>query len=288
MEQIWQETGRRLREIRRDHHLSQAEFGKRLGLTGERVKDRIFRYEKGRSPIPSRILLLISERFDVSTDWLLFRRGKKYLSEKPREKGLADSAEQLIENVIKQTEKALRDGLEAAISGYPFEAPSVPARAPAILQVIYSEEERRKVVVPFSKLASSRIADFTPILKKAPAGRFQLEQSRLSGHSVEALYFPHMPEKRKIALRVEGKSMEPIYHGEDFIIVSEEETPQRKEAVVVFSDRSCTFKIVERSESEITLRPLNPHYPVQRVSPESVMRIYPVVGHIRFAKGEEA
>jgi len=284
MEEIWEETGRRLREIRLEHRLSQTEFGKTLGLAGERIKDRIFRYEKGKSPIPSRILLLISQHFDASIDWLLFGKGKKYLSEKPRVRSLAEAAEAFIEDFVSQTEDRLRKGLKATLGGYSFEPASRAASARAILEVIYSEAERRKVVVPYREVLSSRAADFTPILKRAPAGRFRVERCGASAGSIEALYFPHMQERSKVALRVEGKSMEPTYREEDFIIVSEEEAPQGREAVVVFRDSSCTFKIIERSEGEIILRPLNSLYPVQRVSPKSIVKIYPVVGHIRFVK----
>lgn len=68
------EVGKRVRELRKSHKITQNEFAQRLGVT----KSTISAYENG-SRLPSYdILLRISLIFKVSTDYLLGRSDKKF------------------------------------------------------------------------------------------------------------------------------------------------------------------------------------------------------------------
>ena len=65
----------RIREIRKDHNLTQTEFGERIGVKGNTVTG----YEK-ENRIPSdAIILSICREFNVNEEWLRTGQGEKYL-----------------------------------------------------------------------------------------------------------------------------------------------------------------------------------------------------------------
>ena len=59
--------GRRMRELRTDKGLSQAELGKMLSVS----QDTVSLWEKSKSVPPVDIVILLSQIFEVSCDYLL-------------------------------------------------------------------------------------------------------------------------------------------------------------------------------------------------------------------------
>ena len=60
---------RRIRDLREDHDLTQAQMGKLLSCS-QRVYSN---YERGDIDIPTAILLKLADQYDVSVDYLLGR-----------------------------------------------------------------------------------------------------------------------------------------------------------------------------------------------------------------------
>lgn len=60
---------RRLRELREDHDLTQAQVAERLGMK----QPQYFRYEQGFRDLPTDILIRLADLYDTSTDYLLER-----------------------------------------------------------------------------------------------------------------------------------------------------------------------------------------------------------------------
>ncbi|MCI5615976.1 MAG: helix-turn-helix domain-containing protein [Clostridia bacterium] len=60
---------RRIRDLREDHDLTQAQMGKLLSCS-QRVYSN---YERGDIDIPTAILLKLADHYDVSVDYLLGR-----------------------------------------------------------------------------------------------------------------------------------------------------------------------------------------------------------------------
>ena len=59
--------GKRIKEIRVEHGLSQQRFGELLSVS----QDTVSLWEKGKSVPTTEFLVAISQRFDVSTDYIL-------------------------------------------------------------------------------------------------------------------------------------------------------------------------------------------------------------------------
>lgn len=96
----------RLRILRDTLHLSQEEFGKRVGVT----KTAISRLESGSNKITDRMLISISRAFNVDIDWLKTGRGDMFLpvsddalDDFAIEYGLTDIAKDFIREFIKFT-----------------------------------------------------------------------------------------------------------------------------------------------------------------------------------------
>lgn len=94
----------RLRLLRNALHLSQEEFGKRVGVT----KTAISRLESGSNRITDRMLKLISREFNVVIDWLETGRGEMFLpisddalDDFAVEFGLSDIAKEFIGEFVK-------------------------------------------------------------------------------------------------------------------------------------------------------------------------------------------
>lgn len=94
----------RLRLLRNALHLSQEEFGKRVGVT----KTAISRLESGSNRITDRMLKLISREFNVDIDWLETGRGEMFLpisddalDDFAVEFGLSDIAKEFIGEFVK-------------------------------------------------------------------------------------------------------------------------------------------------------------------------------------------
>ena len=69
---------KRLKQLREEHHISQAKIGKMCGIT----QNAVFKYENGVSFPPMNILLFYADYFNISLDWLFGRcdnrEGKAY------------------------------------------------------------------------------------------------------------------------------------------------------------------------------------------------------------------
>ena len=59
--------GKRIKEIRVEHGLSQQKFGELLSVS----QDTVSLWEKGKSVPTTEFLVAISQQFDVSTDYIL-------------------------------------------------------------------------------------------------------------------------------------------------------------------------------------------------------------------------
>ncbi|MDO5377751.1 MAG: helix-turn-helix transcriptional regulator [Clostridia bacterium] len=60
---------RRIRELREDHDLTQAELARRLGMK----QPQYFRYEQGYRDLPTDILIRLADLYHTSTDYILGR-----------------------------------------------------------------------------------------------------------------------------------------------------------------------------------------------------------------------
>lgn len=69
-------VNRRIEELRKAKGLTQPEFAEKLGIEGKKGRSTINNWETGGIQVKSDDLILISETFDVSTDWLLGREKK--------------------------------------------------------------------------------------------------------------------------------------------------------------------------------------------------------------------
>ena len=80
----------RFKELRKYLKMTQEEFGKELG----RTKMAISYYEKGERNIDNSIILLLQEKFNVNTDWLINGNGSMFLSdnEKKADSGVVSIA----------------------------------------------------------------------------------------------------------------------------------------------------------------------------------------------------
>lgn len=65
----------RIREIRKDHSLTQAEFGERIAVKANTVTG----YENGLRTPSDAIIFSICREFNVNEDWLRTGEGEKYL-----------------------------------------------------------------------------------------------------------------------------------------------------------------------------------------------------------------
>ena len=68
----------RLKELRKNHlHLTQAEFGKKIGLTDVAIS----RYEKGERNITQQVFVSICREFNVNEEWLRTGKGEMFNKE---------------------------------------------------------------------------------------------------------------------------------------------------------------------------------------------------------------
>ena len=68
----------RVREVRKEHSLSQDEFAKRLGVSRDVIKNiELNRLAKPEQKIP--LIKLIAKEFNVSEKWLLLGEGEKII-----------------------------------------------------------------------------------------------------------------------------------------------------------------------------------------------------------------
>lgn len=64
----------RIKQIRKDHHLTQTEFGEAIGVTFTALS----KYEQGKVIPDKSIRLLICEKFNVNEEWLETGEGLPY------------------------------------------------------------------------------------------------------------------------------------------------------------------------------------------------------------------
>ena len=93
----------RFKEVRKKLNFTQTEFGEQLGK-----KLRVIQYyEANDSSITLDIILLLQEKFNVNTDWLINGNGSMFLEEKKDDnkyQWLIDTLDKLSEEDIKQVE----------------------------------------------------------------------------------------------------------------------------------------------------------------------------------------
>lgn len=71
----------RLKEIRKELKLTQAEFGEKLGITAAAISD----IEKGRRNLTDRNINLICEKFCVREEWLRYGTGEPFIQQLPED-----------------------------------------------------------------------------------------------------------------------------------------------------------------------------------------------------------
>ena len=77
-------SGKRLKELRKEFNLTQTKLAKKLNIANTIISE----YERGHYPISTATLYSLSNKFHISSDYLLGKTNKiKYL-EKPKEKEL--------------------------------------------------------------------------------------------------------------------------------------------------------------------------------------------------------
>ena len=81
MAEVRKIVNRRINELRETLGLSQPEFAKKLGLDEKKGRSTVNNWETGNIQVKSDDLILISEKCNVSTDWLLGRETKPSLVE---------------------------------------------------------------------------------------------------------------------------------------------------------------------------------------------------------------
>lgn len=64
----------RLRELRKQLHLTQAELGEKIGITGTTISD----IERGKLTLTNRNISLLCEKLGVNESWLRFGSGDKF------------------------------------------------------------------------------------------------------------------------------------------------------------------------------------------------------------------
>ena len=77
-------SGERLKELRKEFNLTQAKLAKKLNIANTIISE----YETGHFPVSTATLYSLSDKFNISSDYLLGKTNKiKYL-DKPKEKEL--------------------------------------------------------------------------------------------------------------------------------------------------------------------------------------------------------
>lgn len=66
---IMNDIGKRIKELRKKHHLSQTTFANRIGVSSGNVGD--WESDKKKSTPSAKAILAISREFQVSTDWII-------------------------------------------------------------------------------------------------------------------------------------------------------------------------------------------------------------------------
>ena len=80
------------------------------------------------------------------------------------------------------------------------------------------------------------------------------------------------------ALRIHGDSMSPRFRDGDIVICSPSRLPENGDAVVAkVRDEETTCKIFYLGPNNLTLSPVNPHYPAQVYEKSEVNWVYPVI-----------
>lgn len=73
-------TSTRIKEIRKEYGLNQTEFGEKLGVSRDVIKN--IELDLNKKGIPYNIIKLICCTFSINEDWLLYGTGNKYVQEK--------------------------------------------------------------------------------------------------------------------------------------------------------------------------------------------------------------
>lgn len=82
---------KRIEEIRKHHGLSRANFGERLGVSGDVINN----LERGRVDVKDHIFKLICNEFNVNEDWFRTGEGEMLKKKTPKEE-LVDLTDKLL------------------------------------------------------------------------------------------------------------------------------------------------------------------------------------------------
>jgi transcriptional regulator with XRE-family HTH domain len=109
---FWENVGKRIAELRSERNLSQVQFGKTLGISGQYVG----RIERGTINISAKLIVKICDETGVSADYLLFGIIEpNYITEALN--GLSREQIQIVLEIIKKAANFIRSdgGNEALI-----------------------------------------------------------------------------------------------------------------------------------------------------------------------------
>ena len=100
--------GERIREYRKTKNMSMAEFGERLGISGQAISQ----IELGKTNINERIIKTICSEFSISRDWLETGEGRMELLP------LDDDAELIAELIALGDDHATKEVVKAVLRLY--------------------------------------------------------------------------------------------------------------------------------------------------------------------------
>lgn len=221
----------RIKQIRVSHELSQSRFADIIGASSGNVGD----WERGRSLPGSNNIQSICEKFDVSADWLLFGKERKY--QEPQ-----DSLITLI--------SGLPDNIKSNVEHY-------------IRFLLWNlEEEKKKAAqyeLPVIKETTYEYFEYLPLIGRAAAGKPVLIDEMVQG------YIPVEADNHQFTncylIEAIGDSMigDGIDNG-DLVIFRPQPAVDNGDIALVRIESDLTIKKFYKDKDIIYLKSSNPKY----------------------------
>lgn len=123
--------------------------------------------------------------------------------------------------------------------------------------------------------------NYLPILPiKAVAGKDSGPHYTVEYHEIEDWkYLPKKNSNKKIGIRVDGNSMNPVYQDGDIIMCKKgviEDISERQAVIVVCRDNSIFLKYIKRDDGKLKLLSLNPEFKPFHISLREILEIWVV------------
>jgi len=128
--------------------------------------------------------------------------------------------------------------------------------------------------------------NYLPILPiKAVAGRESGPHYTVEYHEIEDWkYLPKKDSKKKVGIRVDGNSMNPVYQDGDIIICCKtviEDISERQAVIVVCKDNSIFLKNIKKSGGSLELISLNPKFLPFKIQLREIHEIWKVESKVK-------